>query len=434
MSQTPTLVRALGRWSFTAILLNIVIGASAFGLPSEIAAQLGPYAPWAYFLGGLGILMIGMCFAEVASYFEQAGGPYLYAREAYGQYAGIYIAYLLTFVRIAAASGIANLFSTYLGQFFPGVDSGWPRAAVLTAIIAVVLCINIIGVKMGAGVSNTFAVLKVGSLAIFAIAGIIFLTTHGSPGASAAVKPITVTSWLEAFVLVVFGYGGFEAGLVPASEAKNARKDAPVAVFATLGIAILLYTLVQVTVTFALPNAAATKRPVAEAARIVFGSSGPEWMSIAAIIAICGYLMASILAGPRVLFAMAEHGEAPAMFGKVHERFRTPHVALIGFCICVWILTIYGSFRWGVFVSSVTRLLIYASVCGAVFMLRRSGKHAGRRVPFSRAAAVAGIAFCALLISRMGWQEWLVMAAVALAAWLSWLAAVRAKKAGLQTA
>jgi basic amino acid/polyamine antiporter, APA family len=416
----PTLVRALGRWSFTAILLNLVIGASAFGLPGDIVALLGPYAPWAYVIGGIGILLIGTCFAEVSSYFDQAGGPYLYAREAYGRFAGIYIAYLMTFVRIAAAAAVANLFATYLTQFFPLADAGLTRAFILTALIALFVIINVLGVEMGASVSNTFAMLKIGSLAAFGFAGIAYLALKGSLGAAPAAQPLTANTWLEAFVLTVFAYGGFEAGLVPAGEAKDARKDAPVAVFATLGIAVLLYTLVQISVSYILPTASASKRPVAEAAGVIFGSTGPTLMSIAAMISICGYLMATILAGPRILYALAEQGDAPRLFRRVHARFRTPHVAILVFSAAVWTLTVFGTFRWAAFVSAVTRLLVYGAVCAAVFVFRRKQMQAAFRPPLAPVAAVLGISFCLLLVTRMGWVEAGIMAGVAVLAAISW--------------
>ena len=105
-SASSTLVRALGRWSLAAIILNIVIGASAFGVPGEIASLIGKYGPWAFLIGGLFMLTVGACFAEVASYFDQTGGPYLYARKAYGPFVGICIAWLMCLVRISSIAAI----------------------------------------------------------------------------------------------------------------------------------------------------------------------------------------------------------------------------------------------------------------------------------------------------------------------------------------
>jgi basic amino acid/polyamine antiporter, APA family len=421
-SASSTLVRALGRWSLAAIILNIVIGASAFGVPGEIAALIGKYGPWAFLIGGLFMLTVGACFAEVASYFDQTGGPYLYARKAYGPFVGICIAWLMCLVRISSIAAICNLFVIYLGYFVAGADQGAIRVLLLSGLLFVFAALNVRGVRTGATASNMFAVLKIGALAIFALAGLFFLLIKQSPGTAIASVPITPASWLEAFILTVFSYGGIEVGLVATGEAKDARRDAPIAVFAVLGVAVLLYTLVQVAVTFTLPEAAHSKRAVAESAMVIFGSSGAVLMSVAAIVSICGYLMAAILTGPRILYALAEQRDLPGFLAAVHPRFRTPHVAIILFTIVIWMLTIWGTFRWAAFVSAVTRLLVYAAVCGAVFVFRRrpprspadgSVLNAVYQPWFTPLAAVLGIGFCGVLITRMGWAELAVLGGVA---------------------
>ena len=165
ITPTPTLVRALGRWSLAALILNIVIGASAFGVPGDVAALLGPYSPWAFVIGGVGMLLIGACFAEVASYFDQTGGPYLYARTGYGPLAGIYIGWLMCLVRAAAAAAVANLFVIYLAQFWPSADKSVTRIVLLTLLLTGSALINVVGVQMGASASNVLAALKIGALA-----------------------------------------------------------------------------------------------------------------------------------------------------------------------------------------------------------------------------------------------------------------------------
>src|SRR5215470_13625925 len=114
MTQSEKLVRTIGRWSLAALMLNTMIGASIFGLPSLIATKLGRLSPIAYLAAFAGVALIAACLAEVASRFQQAGGPYLYAREAFGRFVGIEIGWLTWLSRIAACSGVANLFITYL--------------------------------------------------------------------------------------------------------------------------------------------------------------------------------------------------------------------------------------------------------------------------------------------------------------------------------
>ena len=116
-SSSAGLVRTIGRWSLTALVINSIIGSGIFGLPSVVSGRVGHLAPVAYFIAGAGMAVIAGCLAEVASQFHETGGPYLYARETLGRFWGIQIAWMMWLSRIAAASGTANLFTTYLGRF-----------------------------------------------------------------------------------------------------------------------------------------------------------------------------------------------------------------------------------------------------------------------------------------------------------------------------
>jgi APA family basic amino acid/polyamine antiporter len=113
------LVRTIGRRSLAALIVNSVIGGGVFGLPSVVASRLGKYAPLAYLVAAAGITLVAACLSEVASQFSETGGPYLYARTALGRFWGIQIAWMTWLSRIAAASGTANLFATYLAEFIP---------------------------------------------------------------------------------------------------------------------------------------------------------------------------------------------------------------------------------------------------------------------------------------------------------------------------
>src|SRR5437867_8511099 len=128
----PSLVRGIGRWSLVALVLNSIIGSGVFGLPSLIAGLVGGAAPLAYVAAAAGMGVIMACFAEVASRFREAGGPYLYARVAFGRFAGIEIAWLTWLARLTAAAGNANLFVIYLSEFWPQAKERVPRIIILT--------------------------------------------------------------------------------------------------------------------------------------------------------------------------------------------------------------------------------------------------------------------------------------------------------------
>src|SRR5258705_5819648 len=162
----PELVRAIGRWSLVALVINCIIGSGIFGLPAVIAGQLGAWAPLGYVVAAAGIGIIMGCFAEVASRFTEAGGPYLYARAAFGSFVGIETGWLTWLARLAASAANANLFVDYLGGFLPAVTRGAPRMAVLSVIIGALSIINVRGVRSGTRTSNFFTAAKLVPLVV----------------------------------------------------------------------------------------------------------------------------------------------------------------------------------------------------------------------------------------------------------------------------
>src|SRR5580692_10369808 len=132
---TNALIRTIGRWSLTALVINTIIGSGIFGLPSVVSGRLGHLAPIAYFIAGAGMAIVAGCLSEVASQFRETGGPYLYARETLGRFWGIQIAWMTWLSRIAAGSGTANLFTTYLGQVYPRATEPAYRFAILSALV-----------------------------------------------------------------------------------------------------------------------------------------------------------------------------------------------------------------------------------------------------------------------------------------------------------
>ena len=160
-AQQNGLVRAIGRWSLTALTVNSVIGSGVFGLPSTVAALLGKNSVLAVLIAGLAIGVIMACFAEVASQFAEAGGPYLYARAAFGRLMGILVGWMLYLSQSAAPAANANLFVLYLAEFWPAAKEFWLRVLILTLLIWVLAFINILGARQGTAVSNAFTVAKI---------------------------------------------------------------------------------------------------------------------------------------------------------------------------------------------------------------------------------------------------------------------------------
>jgi basic amino acid/polyamine antiporter, APA family len=429
MSTVPDnkLVHAIGRWSLTALTVNMVIGSGIFGLPAIVTRLLGPLSPWAYLVAAVGIGAITACLAEVGSQFAEAGGPYLYARVAYGQFAGIQIAWLAWLVRLTSGAANANIFVEYLGGFLPGAQGRVARGVVLMLLIGGLAAINILGVKAGAGISSFLAVAKMVPLLIFIVAGLVLLGgTGAAPAAATTMAGPGLKEWLSAVLLIIFALSGFEAALIPMGEARDARHDVPFALFFSLIICAGLYTLIQVVVLRALGVAPAGDRPLAEAARVFLGRGGAVLMQAGALLSVYGNLSSQMLNVPRLTFALAERGDFPSVFGAVSRKFRTPYVSIATFAVIMFFLALLGTFQGNAVLSVVARLFTYGVVCAAVMTLRRKQPHANAfRLPAGPLVSALGLAFVLALVTQMGLKEVFAIAGAMAVALLNWMWARR---------
>ena len=432
-STSHHLVRAIGRWSLTALVVNSVIGSGVFGLPSIVADKLGRFSPIAVLLAGAGMVVIFACFAEVASQFQQAGGPYLYARAAFGRGMGIQMAWMLCLGQVAAPAANANLFVKYLGEFWPHATDPLPRALILTMLVGVLAFINVRGVRAGTQVSNFFTAAKLVPLVAVIGMGLFVLHSH-HVGISPTTAGVTTHQWLSALLLLVFAYGGFETALAPMSEAKDPRRDAPFALFTALLVCTVIYALIQWVVVGVLPDAAHSERPLADVARVAVGSFGAALVAVGALICFYGYLSAKILGMPRVTYALAEQGDFPKAFAAIHPRFHTPYVSILVFSVLVWGFALSGEFKWNVTLSAVARLLYYAVCCAALPVLRCKQPRTARfRLPAGNLVAALAVLICAVLLTQVDFGQSLIVAATIALGFVNWLA-VRSGKAADSTA
>jgi amino acid transporter len=417
----PALVRALGRWTLTALVINGVIGSGIFGLPDDIARDLGPLALWAYALAALGVGALMGVYAELGSRYPEAGGSYLWARDAFGRFAGIEMGWFVWLTRLASAAAAANLFTVYLGEFWPASTQPAVRAAVLVALVGGLAFVNYRGVRAGAQVSNIFTVAKLLPLLALVVGGL--LLAPAIAPAPAPLAPPGGAHWLNAFVVLMFAYGGFETALIPLAEAKDPRRDVPFALLIGLVVIAGLYTALHYVAMITMPNLAGSERPLADAARALGGEGGAKFVAAGAMVSTFGFLCAQLVAVPRLTYAFAERGDFPAVFGRVHPEFRTPHASILLWGVLVLGFALYGSFIWNAVLSVASRIISYTMVCAAFVVLRRRPAPAGSyRLPAGHFFAALAFAFCVLLFTRLNRDHGLIIAVVGLAAAANWLA------------
>ena len=426
----PHLVRAIGRWSLTALAVNSVIGSGIFGLPSTVAGYLGKRSTIAVLIAGAAMGIIMACFAEVASQFSEAGGPYLYARTAFGRLTGILVGWTLYLAQTAAPAANANLFVIYLAEFWPRAKEPWPRFLMLTLLVWVLALVNTRGARQGAVVSNVFTVAKILPLLMVVSAGAALTLFHPVPWNEAGTYP--ASAWMKAIFLLIFAYGGFESALAPTGESRNPVRDTAFALFVTIVSCTAIYALVQWVVVGVLGPNATSDRPLAEVARVTMGNRGARLVAIGALVSVYGYVSAKLLGMPRVTFALAEGGDLPRIFAAVSSRFHTPWFSILVYASAVWGLALVGSFAWNVTLSVVARLFYYGVVCAALIRLRRNDtcrkppQAAGFRLPGGPIWAALGILITLVLATQVDLSKSLILGVTVAGALLNWVWARRA--------
>ena len=363
---TPALRRALGRWDLTAIGINQVIGGAIFLMPSQVAAQIGAWSPMAFVLMGLASLAVALCFAEVGSRFDSTGGPYLYTRAAFGRFVGFEVGWMQWFTRAASQASVMAGIALALGYYWPAVTAGWPRAVVLVGVTAALTWVNARGIRQSAWLVNALTIGKLLPLFLFIVIGLRYV----DPGALAALPPITLRQFSAAALLMIFVYGGYDVIPVPAGEALDPRRHVPFALIVTILAVMAVMTLTQIVAQAVLPDLAAHSTPIADAAAAFLGSAGALLVGVGSVISMMGNNAGQVLSGSRMLFALAEHGELPAFFGRIHPRYRTPANAVVFTSVVAVVLALTGSFAKLAVVSALARLVMYTGVSAATLTLR----------------------------------------------------------------
>lgn len=402
-----------------ALVINGVIGSGIFGLPDDIAREVGSKAPWAYLLASIGVAALMGVYAELGSQYRDAGGSYLWARDAFGRHAGIQMGWFVWLTRLASAAANANLFVIYLGEFWPEATQPLPRAGLLVLLLGGLTSLNYRGVQSGARISNFFTVAKLLPLALLIGAGLLF--AQHVPAAAAPTQT-TTANWLNALVVLMFAFGGFETALIPLAEAKNPRRDVPFALLIGLVVIASFYALLHFVAMTTVPDLANSQRPLADAARSLIGERAARFIALGAMVSTFGFLCAQLVAVPRLTYAFAVGGDFPAAFGRVHEKYRTPSVSILLWGVLVLALALYGSFIWNAVLSVAARIISYTMVCLAFVKLRRARPDADSfRLPAGNLFAAIGFGFCVLLFTRMTGDHVRIIAVVGMVAAVNWL-------------
>lgn len=406
-----TLPRVLTRFDLTAIAVNTIIGSGIFVMPAAAAASVGAWAPLSFLACAFIILTLVLTYAAAASRFSETGGPYLYAKKAFGNFVAFEVGWIFWLGRISAVGANYSVFLLYLGYFEPQLSQGLPRAAIITVLAVLITLANIRGIKLSSQIVNAFTISKLLPLGLLILAGFFFLDFEKS----GAAKDFTSADFLRSIFILVFAYGGFEQASIPGGESKNPKHDLPRALLFAIGIVTLVYVSMQFVVYNLDPTIAGSKRPLAQVAELIIGPLGAGLIALGAIVSTCGYVFGASLAVPRLTFALAEQGQLPTILARLHPRFRTPWFSILLHFIITWTLAILLTFLQLAVINVMARLVVSVVTCLAVMRFQKTDRAPSAfRLPGKQLIPLAGIGLATLLLFQASQHE-LIYGTLALA-------------------
>jgi basic amino acid/polyamine antiporter, APA family len=468
MKQPPSysgLIRQLGLFDSSMIMVGIVIGSGIF-LTSGIMAKSIPSAPLlllAWLVGGLLTLAGALTYGELGAAMPEAGGQYIYLREAYGSLAGFLFGWILFLVYMTGGiAGLALAFAEYIGVFFPVFSmqntifsvripllrTSLPYSLsagqiIGVAVIIVLSVINLFGVRLGKSVQNFFTVLKIGTITAIIIFG---LSLGRGTSINWDINPHglgwngLLIGFGVALVAVAWSFDGWNNVNFVAGEIKNPGKTLPRAlILGTLGIT-LLYLLTNLVYLKAIPLSEfiGEVRIAETAVTALFGISYGAAVSALVVISTFGSLNGSILAGPRVYYAMARDGLFFKRVARIHPRYHTPDFAI--FLQAVWasVLTLLGTFEQIFTFAMFMSIAFWIAAAAAVFRLRKIRPDMPRPyktwgypvVPWLFILASAGILFNTLIEKPVESMSGIVLTAAGIPVYLCWKNKTRRSRKG----
>jgi len=364
------LLRAVGRWQILGLSINSVVGSGVYLLPATAFALLGPFSVWGVLVAGATVSLLVLCYAKAASYFEQQGGSALYAREAFGPFAGFQVGWTIWLTRVATAASLSNGLADAVARFWPAAGGGGGRIAVIAGSLLLLTAINIVGVRQAAQLSLALVVGKLLPLVLFVCIGVFHIDWDLAFGTRTG-GTLDLRHTGQAALLLLFAYAGFENLSVAAGEYRNPRRSVPFALVTMIVLVTVMYAAVQLVAQGTLPGLADSSTPVADAAAMFGGEGLALLLTVGAALSILGTSHATLLLGPRFLHTLAADGYGPRALARVHPGFRTPAIAIAVQCALALALALSGSFVQLALLSMVTRLLAYITTSASVLVLRR---------------------------------------------------------------
>jgi APA family basic amino acid/polyamine antiporter len=352
-STAPELRRVLGLFSIIGIVVGAMIGSGIFINPAKVAKDVGTPAMMlaVWIVGGILSFFGALAIAELAAMYAQAGGIYIYLREAYGSAVAFLFGWTLFLV--VESGTIATLAVGFSSKYLPYfVDlSGLQTKVVAVSLIAILAAVNVFGVKKGAFLMNFLTSVKF--VGLIGVCAVVFIFAKGSTGnflsteSAAPVSGGLLGSFGVALVAALWAYKGWETSTYCAGEIKDPQKELPLGLFIGSLSVIFLYLLANLAYLYVFPASrmAESGRIAADVMEAAVGPVGATVVALIILMSMTGTANGHLLTSPRVFYALAKDGLFFKGVAKVHPKYRTPYVSIIVVAAWASVLSLSGTFE-----------------------------------------------------------------------------------------
>ena len=442
----PELKRELGLGMTTAMVVGNMIGSGVFLLPASLAAVVVVYGSGsllAWVVSGVGAMLLAVVFATLGRKYPRTGGPYAYAREAFGEFVGFQTAWGYWIAAWVGNAAIATAFVGYTTAVWPSLgDTQLGMAFVAVGAVWLLTLVNVIGVRQGGWVQAVTTILKFVPLALIGVIGLFFIkadhfSTIVPEGLTAGRGALTFLEGITVAIgLTLWAFIGLESATVPAEEVKDPERTIPRATLIGTAATTLIYIVATIAVMGIVPLAAlgTSNAPFADAAREIFGGSWATWVGAIGAISAFGALNGWILLTSRISLAAADDGVFPKVFGKVHGTARTPVFGLViaatlvtGLTFMNYTKTLVDQFTFIILLATLTTVVPYAMAAAAelVLMIKQPARFAGVRMVRNVIAATLGFGYALWAMYATGYTAigqgyLLLMAGTVIYVWMRW--------------
>lgn len=381
--------------------INGIIGSGIFLLPSSGMKLFGPASILALVFDGLLVFCIALCFAECGGLFRQNGGPYLYARAAFGNFAGYEVGFMTWIVRMIAEGTLYAGFAAAVAGMFPTMNTPLAKNTLITLMGLFLMTLNLSGVRVTAMLNNAVTVAKLVPLILVAACALFFFHPANFqpffvPGKTSG------SSFAQTTLTLFYVFTGFEGLSVAAGEMKNAKKNLPRALMLAMSIVVLLYVLIMIGCIGVLGNGLTKSAvPLQDTMSKMLGSWGGSLVAVGTLLSIGGIAVASSFITPRSGEALADHKMMPAVLAK-KNRFGAPYVAIMISTVAGMAIAYSGTFSKLAMISAISRFVQYIPTCLAVLVFRHTRKNTPRpfRIPLGPVVPLAAIAVSIWLLAN----------------------------------